>query len=65
MKEKVNPKILCTAEIAFIHEVIIRIFVDKIRLREFITRRPALQIIVKGSYSEMKESYIFRRNKEQ
>lgn len=65
VRETVNPKILCIAAISFINGGIIRIFIDKVRLKEFITRRPELQIIVKGSESKMKESYIFRKNKEQ
>lgn len=65
VERKPKPQILCTAKISVIN-LNIEKFACKSGLREFIIIRPVLQPIVKGScsgLSEMKESYIFRKNK--
>ena len=65
IERKPKPKILCTAKVSVIN-LNIEEFACKSGWREFIIIRPVLQPIVNGScssLSEMKESYIFIKNK--
>lgn len=64
-RRELKPQILCTEKLLI--NLKIEKFAYKSGLREFIIVRPVLQTIAKKScsgLSEMKESYIFRKNKD-